>query len=104
MSSSAFPPAPEGEPDVCVPASLVGGAAEVLALIGDMAGHDPGGAFRDRIEGFMGRIGAEPRPAADWLIASARRLAREAGQALAREGIEVDRELPCYWRAPRPRQ
>lgn len=101
MSSSAFPPVPEGEPDVCVPASLIGGAAEVLALIGDIAGHDPGGAFRGRVEDFMDEIGAEPRPAADWLIGSVRRLAREAEDALAREGIEVDRELPCYWRSRR---
>jgi hypothetical protein len=81
MSSSAFPPVLEGEPDVCVPASLIGGAAEILALVGDMAGHDRDGTFRARIEDFMNEIGAEPRAAADWLTGSVRRLAREAEEA-----------------------
>lgn len=103
MSSSAFPPVLQGEPDVCVPASLIGGAAEILALVGDMAGHDRDGTFRARVEDFMDEIGAEPKAAADWLIGSVRRLAREAGDALAREGVPVDRELPCYWRSRRGR-
>jgi len=99
MASSHLPPVPADEPDVCVPASLVGGAAEILALVGDMAGHDRDGTFRARVEDFMEEIGAEPRAAADWLLGSVRRLAREAEEALAREGVAVDRELPCYWRS-----
>ena len=60
-----------------VPASVIGDAAEVLALIADSS-TPAATALRARIEALLDAKGAEPRPAADWLIASVRRLAREA--------------------------
>ena len=82
----------------------MGDAAEILNLIGDLIDHDGDGVIRARIEAFLDAAGAEPRPAADWLIASVRRLARESETILAYEGISVDRRLPCYWRHPRARR
>lgn len=104
MSSFTVPSVPEAEPDVAVPVSVVGDAAEILNLIGDLIDHDGDGVIRARIEAFLDAAGAEPRPAADWLIASVRRLARESEAILAYEGISVGRCLPCYWRHPRARR
>jgi hypothetical protein len=101
--SFTIPPVPEAEPDVAVPASVVGDAAEVLSLIGELIDHDADGVIRARIEAFLGAAGAEPRPAADWLVTSVRRLAREAEGILACEGISVDRGLPGHWRPSRAR-
>jgi hypothetical protein len=104
MSSFTVPSVPEAEPDVAVPASVVGDAAEILNLIGELIDHDRDGAVRARIEALLDAAGAEPRPAADWLIASVRRLAREAEAILAYEGISAGRRLPDYWRPPRARR
>jgi hypothetical protein len=101
--SFTVPPVPQAEPDVAVPASVVGDAAEVLALIGELIDADPDGLTRARIEALLDAKGAEPRPAADWLVTSVRRLAREAEAILAREGIACDRGLAGYWRLPRAR-
>jgi hypothetical protein len=101
--SFTIPSVPQAGPDVAVPASVVGDAAEVLNLIGELIDHDADGVIRARIEAFLGAAGAEPRPAADWLVASVRRLAREAEAILAYEGISVDRGLPGYWRPSRAR-
>lgn len=48
----------------------------------------------------MGAKGAEPGPAADWMIASVAALARQAEEILAFEGIAFGRGLAAYWRRP----
>ena len=48
----------------------------------------------------MGRKGAGPGAAADWMIASVVALARETDAILAYEGIASDRGLARYWRRP----
>ena len=52
----------------------------------------------------MDRKGAEPRPAADWMITSVRRLATQADAILAYEGMACDRGLARYWRRPQGRR
>jgi hypothetical protein len=72
--SLAVPAAPQGEPGISVPGA------------------------RGQVEALMDRKGAEPGPAADWMIASIGALARQAEEILASEGIACDRGLACYWR------
>jgi len=57
-----------------------------------------------RIEALMDRKGAEPGPAADWMITSVRRLATQADAILAYEGMACDRGLARYWRRPQARR
>ena len=92
------PAAGQDEPEISVPASVIGGAAELLALVAELIDTAPGGAVRTEIEALMDRKGAEPGPAADWMIASVTALARQADAILSYEGIACDRELPRYWR------
>jgi hypothetical protein len=98
--SFTVPAAPQDEPQVSVPVSVIGDAAELLALVAELIGTAPGGAVRAQIEALMARKGAEPGPAADWMIASVGALARQAEEILAFEGIACDRGLARYWRRP----
>src|ERR1700689_5686193 len=94
--SLAVPGASQGEPEVTVPVSVIGDAAELLALVAELIDTAPG--IRGQAEALMDRKGAEPGPAADWMIASVTALARKAEEILAYEGIACDRGLACYWR------
>jgi hypothetical protein len=91
-----------GEPEITVPVSVIGDAAELLALAAELIDTAPGA--RGQVEALMGRKGAEPGPAADWMIASIGALARRAEEILAFEGIACDRGLAAYWRRPRTRR
>jgi hypothetical protein len=97
--SFTVPAAAGGEPEITVPARVIGEAAEILALAAELTGTAPGA--RGQAGALMGRKGAEPGPAAaDWMIASVAALARETDAILAYEGIAFDRGLARYW--PRP--
>jgi hypothetical protein len=98
------PAASQGEPEVSVPVSVIADAAELAALVAELVDTAPGGAVRAEIEALMGRKGAEPGPAADWMIAAAGALARQAEEILACEGIACDRGLARYWRRPGTRR
>ena len=100
--SFTVPAALQDEPEVTVPVSVIGGAAELLALVAELIDTTPGA--RGQVEALMDRKGAEPGPAADWMIASVTALARKAEQILAYEGIACDRGLASYWRRPAPRR
>ena len=91
-----------GEPEITVPVSVIGDAAELAALVAELIDTAPGA--RGQVEALMGRKGAEPGPAADWMIASIGALARRAEEILAFEGIACDRGLAAYWRRPRTRR
>jgi hypothetical protein len=86
------------EPEISVPVSVIGGTAELLALIAELIDTAPGS--REQVEALLGRKGAEPGPAADWMISSVRALAGRAKEILAFEGIACDRGLARYWRRP----
>lgn len=94
--SLAVPAFSQGEPEVSVPVSVIGDAAELLALVAELIDTAPGA--RGQVEALMDRQGAEPGPAADWMIASVSALARQAEEILAFEGIACDRGLARYWR------
>lgn len=89
---------PQDEPEITVPVSVVGDAAELLALVAELIDTAPGA--REQVEALMDRKGAEPGPAADWMIASVNALAGQAEEILAVEGIACDRGLARYWRRP----
>lgn len=91
-------PAGQEEPEVSVPVSVIGDAAELLALVAELIDTAPGA--REQVEAFLDAKGAEPGPAADWMIASVNALARQADAILAYEGIACDRGLARYWRRP----
>lgn len=93
------------EPEISVPVSVIGDTAELMALVAELIDSSRDGVVRARAEALLEAKGAEPRLAADWMITSIRRLAREADSILACEGIACDRGLARYWRLPRaPRQ
>jgi hypothetical protein len=100
--SFTVPAAAGGEPEITVPARVIGEAAEILALAAELIDTAPGA--RGQAGALMGRKGAEPGPAAaaaaDWMIASVAALARETDAILAYEGIAFDRGLARYWRRP----
>ena len=75
-----------------------------MALVAELIDASRDGVIRERIEALLDAKGAEPRPAADWMITSVRRLAREADAILAYEGIACDRGLARYWRRPQARR
>ena len=100
--SLAVPGASQGEPEVTVPVSVIGDAAELLALVAELIDTAPGA--RGQVEALMDRKGAAPGPAADWMIASVNALARQAEEILAFEGIACDRGLARYWRRPGTRR
>jgi hypothetical protein len=100
--SLTVPGAAQDEPEVTVPVSVVGGAAELLALVAELLDTAPGA--RGQVEALLDRKGAEPGPAADWMIASVNALARQAEEILAFEGIACDRGLARYWRRPGTRR
>jgi hypothetical protein len=100
--SFTVPAAGQDEPEIIVPVSVIGDAAELLALVAELIDTAPG--IRGQVEALMDRKGAEPGPAADWMIASVNALAREADAILAAEGIACDRGLACYWRRPATRR
>jgi hypothetical protein len=100
--SLAVPGVPADEPEITVPVSVIGDAAELLALVAELIDTAPGG--REQVEALMEAKGAEPGPAADWMIASVNALARQAGAILAVEGIACDRALARYWRRPGTRR
>src|ERR1700689_3589324 len=100
--SFTVPAALQDEPEVTVPVSVIGGGAGLLALVAELIDTTPGA--RGQVEALMDRKGAEPGPAADWMIASVTALARKAEQILAYEGIACDRGLASYWRRPAPRR
>jgi hypothetical protein len=102
--SFTVPADPQDEPEISVPVSVAGDAAELLALVAELIDSSRDGVVRERIEALLEAKGAEPGPAADWMITSVRRLAREAGAILAREGISCDRGLARYWRRPQARR
>lgn len=93
---------PQDEPEITVPVSVIGGAAELLALVAELIDTTPGA--REQVEALMDGKGAEPGPAADWMIASIAALARQADAILAFEGIACDRGLARYWRCPGTRR
>jgi hypothetical protein len=86
------------EPEISVPVSVIGDTAELLTLVAELIDTAPGS--REQIEALLGRKGAEPGPAADWMIASVWALANEAKEILAFEGVACDRGLARYWRRP----
>jgi hypothetical protein len=88
------------EPEISVPVSVIGDTAELMALVAELIDASRDGVIRARIEALLDARGAEPRTAADWMITSVRRLAREAGSILSCEGIACDRGLARYWRRP----
>jgi hypothetical protein len=90
------------EPDISVPVSVIGDTAELLALVAELIDRD--WVIRERIEALLDAKGAEPGPAADWMITSVGRLARRAEAILAYEGMACDRGLARYWRRPARRQ
>jgi hypothetical protein len=90
------------EPDITVPVSVIGDTAELMALVAELIDRD--GVIRGRIEALLDAKGAEPGPAADWMITSVRRLAARAEAILACEGMACDRGLARYWRRPAWRQ
>jgi hypothetical protein len=100
--SFTVPAAGQDEPEISVPVSVIGDAAELLALVAELIDTAPG--IRGQVEALMDRKGAEPGPAADWMIASVTALARKAEEILAYEGIACDRGLACYWRRPGTRR
>jgi hypothetical protein len=100
--SFTVPAVPDGEPEIIVPVSVIGGAAELLALVAELIDTTPGSC--EQVEALMDRKGAEPGPAADWMIASVTALARRAEEILAFEGIACDRGLARYWRRPGTRR
>ena len=102
--SVTVPAAPQDEPEVSVRVSVIGNAAELAALVAELIDTAPGGAVRAEIEALMDRKGAEPGPAADWMIASVGALARQAEEILAYEGMACDRGLARYWRRPQARR
>jgi len=93
-------PGPCHEPEVSVPVSVVGDTAELMALVSELIDASRDGMIRERIEALLDARGAEPGPAADWMITSIRRVAREAESVLAYEGISCDRGLARYWKRP----
>jgi hypothetical protein len=101
--SFTVPAASQDEPEISVPVSVIGDTAELLALVAELIDTAPGA--RGQVKALMGRKGADPGPAADWMIASVRALARQAEEILAYEGIACDRGLARYRRRPgTPRQ
>ena len=96
--SFTVPAAGQDEPEISVPVSVIGGAAELLALVAELIDTAPG--IRGQVEALMDRKGAEPGPAADWMIASVNALARAAEEILAFEGIACDRGLARCRRRP----
>ena len=100
--SLAIPAAGQDEPEVSVPVSVIGDAAELAALVAELIDTVPG--IRGQAGALMDRKGAEPGPAADWMIASVSALARRAEEILAFEGIACDRGLARYWRRPARRR
>lgn len=102
--AAAVPAGPQNEPEVSVPVSVIGDAAELMTLVGELIDASRDGVIRERIEALMDRKGAEPRPAADWMITSVRRLATQADAILAYEGMACDRGLARYWRRPQGRR
>lgn len=102
--SFTVPAAPQDEPEITVPVSVVGDAAELMTLVAELIDSSRDGVIRARIEALLDAKGAEDRPAADWLITSVRRLAREADAILACEGIACDRGLARYHRRPGTRR
>jgi hypothetical protein len=71
------PAVPPEEPEISVPVSVIGDAAELLALVAELIDTAP-----------------------DWMIASVRALADQADAILAFEGMACDRGLARYWRRP----
>jgi hypothetical protein len=92
------------EPEISVPVSVIGDTAELMTLVSELIDASRDGVIRERIEALLDTRGAEPRPAADWMITSVRRLAREADAILACEGVACDRGLARYWRRPQARR
>jgi hypothetical protein len=92
------------EPEISVPVSVIGDAAELMALVAELIDASRDGVIRERIEALLAAKGAEPRPAADWMITSVRRLATQADAILAYEGMACDRGLARYWRRPQARR
>jgi hypothetical protein len=92
------------DPEISVPVSVIGDAAELMALVAELIDSSRDGVARARIEALLKAKGAEPGPAAGWMITSIRRLAREAESILACEGISCDRGLARYWRRPQARR
>jgi hypothetical protein len=92
------------EPEISVPVSALGDAAELMALVAELIDSSRDGVIRARIEALLDAKGAEPGPAADWMIASVNALARAAEEILAFEGIACDRGLARYWRRPGTRR
>jgi hypothetical protein len=94
-------PEPHGEdrdPEIAVSAWTIGEAAEILALISELITAEP--AVTAAIARFLDRKGADLLPAASWLTASISQLAAQLDDALAAEGISIDRGLARYWRPP----
>jgi hypothetical protein len=100
--SFTVPAAPQDEPEISVPVSVIGDAAELMALVAELIDAGPGA--REQVEALMDAKGAEPGPAADWMIASVGALARQAEEILACEGIACDRGLARYRRRPGTRR
>jgi len=92
------------EPEISVPVSVIGDTAELMTLVAELIDASRDGVIRARIEALLEARGAEPGPAADWMITSVRRLAREADSVLAYEGMACDRGLARYWRHPGTRR
>ena len=102
--SFTVPAASRDEPEISVPVSVIGDAAELMTLVAELIGASRDGVIRERIEALLDATGAEPRPAADWMITSVSALAREADAILACEGMACDRVLARYWRRPQARR
>ena len=92
------------EPEISVPVSVIGDAAELMSLVAELIDAGRDGVIRERVEALLEAKGAEPGPAADWMITSVRRLAREADAVLVYEGTACNRGLARYWRRPQARR
>ena len=101
---AAVPGGGQDEPEISVPVSVIGDAAELLALVAELIDAGRDGVIREQVEALLDAKGAEPRPAAGWMIASVNALARKADAILAFEGIACDRGLARYWRRPGTRR
>lgn len=91
---SGYGPGEDCDPHITVSASMIGQAAEVLALIARAAAAEP--AIMPALARFLAAQGADPAYAMDWLVTRAAELAAGLGGALAMEGISVDPVLDRY--------
>lgn len=103
-TARAVPPGSDGEyqlpdgggPQVAVDAETAAGAAEILALVGELLRVSSGTGLRTQLARFLRGKGADPAYATDWLVSRIPALAAELHGAVAAEGISIDPGLDRY--------